>query len=99
MLGLFLTFCVTSLHLYVLVFWTGNCCGFFFGFFFGFLSGFLSGFFSCTLLKILLGQDNSGFNGQMMEFLVHLSHDEGSRSYDLHHMFLHSLYCAFGTGF
>ena len=47
-------------------------------------------FFSWTLLKIFLAQDNSGFNGQMMEFLVQLSHDEGSQSYDLHHMFLHS---------
>ena len=37
-----------------------------------------------------MAQDNSGFNGQMMEFLVHLSHDEGSQSNDLHHMFLHS---------
>jgi hypothetical protein len=34
-----------------------------------------------------------------MEFLVHLSHDEEGQSYDLHHMFLHSLSCAFGTGF
>jgi len=34
-----------------------------------------------------------------MEFLVYLSHDEGSQSYDLHHMFLLSLYCAVGTGF
>ena len=56
-------------------------------------------FFSWTLLKIFLAQDNSGFNGQMMEFLVQLSHDGGSQSHDLHHMFLHSFYCAFGTGF
>jgi len=37
--------------------------------------------------------------GQMMEFLVYLSHDEESQSHDSHHMFLHSLYCIFGTGF
>ena len=77
MLGLFITFCVTSFHLYVLVFWTGI---------------FLE-FFSWTLLKMLSAQNNSEFNRQMMEFLVQLSHNEKSWSYDFHHMFLYSLYC------
>src|ERR1700685_4345151 len=54
---------------------------------------------SCMTCNLYSLQDNSELNGQRMEFLVYLSHDEGSQSYDLHHMFLHSLYCAFGTGF
>jgi hypothetical protein len=59
-----------------------------------------SGIFLLDFIKNTLGSGQFRISiGQIMEFLVYLSHDEGSQSYDLHHMFLHSLYCAFGTGF
>src|ERR1700685_3500714 len=81
----------TSFRLYVLVFWTGNFCGIFWSF---------SGIFLLDFIKNTLGSGQFRIlTGQRMEFFVYLSHDEGSQSYDLHHMFLLSLYCAVGTGF
>ena len=69
------------------------------GIFAEFLGIFLE-FFSWTLLKNTLGSGQFRIlTGQMMEFLVYLSHDEESQSHDSHHMSLHSLNCAFGTGF
>src|SRR6202167_5765189 len=81
----------TSFHLYVLVFWTGNFCRIFRNF---------SGIFLLDFIKNTLGSGQFRIlTGQMMEFLVYLSHDEESQSPDSHHMFLHSLDCILGTGF
>ena len=81
----------TSFRLYVLVFGTGNFCGIFRNF---------SGIFLLDYIKNTLGSGQFRILiGQMMEFLVYLSHDEESQSPDSQHMFLHSLYGIFGTGF
>jgi hypothetical protein len=59
-----------------------------------------SGIFLLDFIKNTLGSGQFRIlTGQMMEFLVYLSHDEESQSCDSHHMFLHSFYCIFGTGF
>ena len=69
----------TSFRLYVLVFWTGNFCGIFRNF---------SGIFLLDFIKNTLGSGQFRIlTGQMMEFLVYLSHDEKSQSCDSHHMF------------
>ena len=69
------------------------------GIFAEFLGIFLE-FFLLDFIKNTLGSGQFRIlTGQMMDFLVYLSHDEESQSHDSHHMFLHSLYCIFGTGF
>src|SRR6204780_4032035 len=71
----------TSFCLYVLVFWTGNFCGIFRNF---------SGIFLLNFIKNTLGLGQFRIlTGQMMEFLVYLSHDEESQSHDSHHMFFY----------
>ena len=64
------------------------------------LTGNFSGIFLLDFIKNTLGSGQFRIlTGQMMEFLVYLSHDEESQSRDSHHMFLLSLYCTVGTGF
>ena len=69
----------------------------------GIFAEFLGIFLEFFLLDFIINTLGSGqfriLTGQMMEFLVYLSHDEESQSHDSHHMFLHSLYCILGTGF
>src|SRR6202042_152067 len=83
-LDFFLPLYDTSFCLYVLVFWTGNFCGIFWNF---------SGIFLLNFIKNTLGLGQFRIlTGQMMEFLVYLSHDEESQSHDSHHMFFYLLY-------